>query len=272
MSSLKFLKPLPLGQKIRLGDQSDGGYVVYKKALDEADVLLTYGVGWDTSFEEDFNKATGKAAYMFDPTMFGKYMVNFKHLRKITFSVRLHEITLYLGAIWKAWRKMKALKKKKVFFVNEGIANKASGKYNTLDAHMQKFKLHDKQILLKIDIEGNEYKIFNRAETYRNLANVNQIILELHDLKNRLRDVQQMLERLGADYDLIHVHGNNCGPTFVLYDPSGDTVLPDTIEVTLVKRDTIHPADVLSEAVVYPVSGLDFPNDPKKKDYSLTFI
>jgi hypothetical protein len=271
---LEFLKPLPIKNKIRLGSRWDGGYVVYKKALDQTDVLMTYGVGWDVAFEEDFNSLTGKEVYMFDPTMFGKYMLDFKTLKKHLSDIKLPAATQYLHKIWKAWRKRKALKQRRVYFVNEGIAPAPREKYNTFDAHVKQLNLQGKRLLLKIDIEGREFNIFGQPAIYEHLGHVNQLILEIHNLKNRLRAVQQIFQRLSADFELIHVHGVNLVPTFVLYGQSSedDVVVPDTIEVTFVKRELIDPADVLSEQIVYPVPGLDFPNNPDKKDLSLAFI
>lgn len=274
MITLDFLKPLPIKNKIRLGSKQDGGYVVYKKALDQTDVLMTYGVGWDVAFEEDFNILTGKEVYMFDPTMFGKYMLDFKTLKKHLVNTKLPAATEYLHRVWKAWRKRKALKKKHVYFVNEGIAAAPRAKYNTFEAHVKQFNLQDKRLLLKIDIENREYNIFGQPAIYQDLGPVNQLIIEIHNLKNRLRTVQQIIQQLRTDFELVHVHGVNSVPTFVLYGPSPeeDIVVPDTIEVTFVKKGLIDPADVLSERIVYPVSGLDFPNDPGKKDLPLAFI
>lgn len=275
MSTLDFLKPLSIKNKIRLGSRWDGGYVVYKKALDQTDVLMTYGVGWDVAFEEDFNSLTGKEAYMFDPTLFsGKYMLDLKTIKKHLFDVKLPAITQYVQQVWKAWKARKVLKKKGIYFVNEGIAAVPREKYNTFDTHLKQLNLQGKSVLLKIDIEGGEFPLFAHPAIYQHLGSVNQFILEVHDLKRRLRKIQQIFQQLSADFELVHVHGVNSVPTFVIYGESeeDDIEVPGTIEATFVRRGLIDPADVLSERIVYPVSGLDFPNDPKRKDLSLAFL
>jgi hypothetical protein len=71
-----FLKPIRLNHMKRLGPNEDGGYVVYEKILNETDGCLTYGVGNEVRFEEHFNLITGKKVLMFDPTMFGRYMLS----------------------------------------------------------------------------------------------------------------------------------------------------------------------------------------------------
>lgn len=71
MLTLDFLLPVSLSNKMRLGPNEDGGYVVYKPSLYKIDLLLTYGVGWDIDFEIDFYNLTGKKILMYDPTLFG---------------------------------------------------------------------------------------------------------------------------------------------------------------------------------------------------------
>ena len=81
-NKIAFLKPISIKKKIRIGRNHDGGYVFFERLLYEADILISYGVGWETSFEEHFNQITGKEVLMFDPTMHGSYMVDFIYLFK----------------------------------------------------------------------------------------------------------------------------------------------------------------------------------------------
>ena len=46
-----FLIPLSITDKMRLGTEGDGGYVVYLLSLLTIDILMTYGIGWDINFE-----------------------------------------------------------------------------------------------------------------------------------------------------------------------------------------------------------------------------
>ena len=47
---------------IRLGNTKDGGYVITKRMLDNADFLVSMGVGYEYSFEIDFARAVSKRA------------------------------------------------------------------------------------------------------------------------------------------------------------------------------------------------------------------
>jgi predicted RNA-binding protein len=276
MKKLTFLKPARIAGKTRLGNKYDGGYVVYGAGLQEIDVLISYGVGWDTAFEEDFSRVTNKKVLMFDPTMFGRYLFDISHFGKLIYHGRLLQALIYPGIVWNIFRKKKKLERKDMYFINEGLSAVRSEKYDTFTGHIRRFDLHKKRILLKVDIEGHEYDVFCSGGFFECLSYVDQLIVEFHDLKNRLRELQFILAKLAADFDLIHIHGNNYEKTFVLYghlqQENGDMVLPDVVELSFVRKDKVKAENVLEEGECYPVKDLDYPNDPSKADYAIGFI
>jgi hypothetical protein len=276
MHKIDFLSPVPIQDKVRIGSNYDGGYVVYNKVLADTDVLLNYGVGWETSFEEHFNELTGGSVLMFDPTLFGRYIVDYPYMFKHLLGLRFKRIYKHIAKrrFWS--KKFKQLESKNIRYIQEGIATTKSNKYDTLASHIERFQLQDKQIFLKIDIEGGEFEIFEDAEIYKSLWHVNQMVLEFHDLNTRLHDVQRIMRRLSDDFELVHIHGNNYGPAFLIFDllneGKDNVVMPEAIEVTLVRKDKLDPADVLSKQWDYPTPGLDYPNNPDKEDYLLKFV
>lgn len=276
MKKIHFLSPIPIKGKVRIGSNYDGGYVVYGSALIESDVLLNYGVGWETSFEEHFNKLTGRSVIMFDPTLFGKYIVDYPYMFRHLLGLRFKRIYKHISKRRFWVKKFKQFEARNILFVQEGIAVAKKDRYDTLAGHIKRFKLQDKQILLKMDIEGGEYDIFNDGEIYKSLVQVNQIILELHDIGigYRINDVMHIMDKLSENFELVHIHGNNYGELFTITDKErkNEFLVPMAIELTLVRKDMIDPADVLSEQPVYPTPGLDYPNNPDKEDYSLNFV
>ncbi|WP_341839454.1 hypothetical protein [Chitinophaga caseinilytica] len=276
MSKIKFLSPVHVKNKIRLGRNHDGGYVVYEKAIQHTDRLLTYGVGWETSFEEDFNSRTGKPVLMFDPTMFNGEYVNMRHFAKLMISFRFRKAKRYLSTAKKWKKKLTELNERNIVFVDEGIAPEKNGKYNSLEQHMKQYRLFDENVLLKIDIEGGEYGLLDHPKFLACLGRVNQLIFEFHDLKNRLREVESILRLLEREFTLIHVHGNNYGDTFYSYEFSGsgtnDVLIPDVLELTLVRKTVLQESDIVHEDESYPVPQLDFPNNPQKKDIPIHFV
>jgi hypothetical protein len=53
---LFFLSPYVIKDLIRLGNKGDGGYVIPKKLINESEILISFGISHDWSFETDFKK------------------------------------------------------------------------------------------------------------------------------------------------------------------------------------------------------------------------
>jgi len=268
IENLVFLTPLSVANKLRIGPQSDGGYVVYKPSLYHCDVLISYGIGWDMNFEIDYYNLTNKKVLMFDPTMFMDTYINKFHCKSLLRKLQFYRLYAYLklSYVWK--KRIEYLKKYDMLFFNEGLSNKKEGKYDSFQNHLAKHKITTEKIILKIDIEENEYSVLNETGFYNHLDSVDQIIIEFHNLKNRLRELKSIIYRLKELFEIVHIHGNNNSDQFTLYTEKGDDIcFPDVIEVTLVKKTSILPGDILSEKIDYPCPGLDFPNTASRNDF-----
>lgn len=277
MNIIDFLRPVPLQGMVRIGSTHDGGYVVYDRLLIQTDTLLSYGVGWDTAFEEHFHQITGKSAIMFDPTMFGgKSILDMHLLLGLVVRLKFIQALFRLAKICRWWWKKRQFLSRNIYFIPEGIAVRKKDRFDTLQNHIIRYGLAEQHILLKIDIEGDEYAIFEESHILGALTNVHQIIIEWHDLSNRLPRLQHILSRLNNDFVIVHIHGNNYADAFKVRDSSAREMqvflLPDVLEMTLVRRTSVHPADILNKKITYPITGLDYPNDPRKPDISLAFI
>ena len=272
--NLDFLIPLSVDDKIRLGPKRDGGYVVYKPSLLQTDILMTYGVGWDFNFEVDFHNLTGKKVYTYDPTMIGDSFFDKILYRKLIKKLMFKQLYKNIKFAFRWKKKIENLRKNDVIFYSEGIACKQERKYDTFQSHLKKNSITTEKILLKIDIEENEYDIFSDVDFFKHLNdNVVQIIIEFHNLKNRLRELKQIVQRLKESFEIVHIHGNNNSKLFTIYrDDENDICFPDLVELTFVKKESILPKDILTEKINYPCPGLDYPNIPFKPDFiKLTF-
>ena len=56
----KILRPIKFPDLVRIGRQNDGGYVVPRSILDSINVLVSFGVGDDWSFEECIRRHKSK--------------------------------------------------------------------------------------------------------------------------------------------------------------------------------------------------------------------
>ena len=62
-------KPYSSKNLIRLGHMKDGGYIINQEIIDQSQVLLTFGLSDEFSFEEDFYKLTNKKVIVYDHTV-----------------------------------------------------------------------------------------------------------------------------------------------------------------------------------------------------------
>jgi hypothetical protein len=120
----------------------------------------------------------------------------------------------------------------------------------------------DPHLILKIDIEGCEWDVFDRAGE-ETLAKLSQIVCEFHDLSDlgapalcaRAKRVFAKLDRLFAP---IHVHGNNVAGLCNV----ANLAVPDVLEVTFANRRRYRFAE---SSEIFPTP-LDAPSNPGVAD------
>ncbi len=258
---LSIFKPYATDGLKRMGGMYDGGYVVHYPSLLQADCMVSYGVGYDVTFETEFHQVTGKPVYAFDPTM-----TKLGYLKEGFISGKYAD-TLKRAAKLLMWQtKQKELETHQIHFVPEGLGDTNTPDFKTIGYHYSKFNLHHKKLLLKIDIEGAEYKVMNDDSFYPHLDNVVQLLFEFHWLDTRLEKLMQMFKKIERTHSLIHIHANNYGTTF---DYRGKHV-PQVIEGAFLHNSFLKEKKRSEQS--YPISGLDFPCDKRKEDISLNFF
>lgn len=217
-------------EKIRLGNEYDGGYVIPSRLLSLIQVAYSYGVANIINFEEDL-------------------------VGKIDIPVRLydHSVTQL------------PTKHKNFFFRKQGIASTNHGDFDTFSNQVRENGDVGKRILLKMDIEGDEWKviddIISTASTY-----ILAIILEIHQLYRyeQMGDYVQKLHNINSAFTLVHVHGNNCSDIIKI----ASKTLPNTLELTFINNSLVSKKEIMKRSLP---SAIDHPNDPKKDDILLNF-
>ncbi|QTL36944.1 hypothetical protein [Pseudoalteromonas viridis] len=104
-----------------------------------------------------------------------------------------------------------------------------------------------------------EYQI----RTQRTAERINVVAAEFHHLDTHTEHFNQFIAAMSERFHVVHIHGNNYGRYVDTID------FPETVEITFINK-TLMP-DARPSPHSYPVAGLDFPNNPKKPDYSLAF-
>jgi hypothetical protein len=118
-----------------------------------------------------------------------------------------------------------------------------------------------RDMALKMDIEGEEWRIFD-AHGDELFDRFNQISIELHHCcfepyAQKIRVLKKLLTR----YFVFHIHGNN-------HEPAVDK-LPDIPEVTFIRRDCGYVPEPETER--YPISGVDAPSNYHLPELDITW-
>ena len=234
MSYFDFLNvfTIPDCNKIRLGNSVDGGYVIYDLE-NNYDCLLSCGVADDSSFElEFFNKYGTKPGFLFDGTI-KNIPNNFPS---------------------------------EYYFIYKNI----SGHNDIHNTDLKDLIKSHKNIFLKMDIEGWEYPFLSNLSSDE-IKNIKQITAEFHGIFDNSHGFNynlksQVYELLSKTHYLVHVHGNNAMPVYII---NNTIKLPMLLEMTWVRKSDVK--DVKRNTVKFPIEGLDYPNDSSKDDYVIDF-
>ncbi len=240
---------------IRLGKDNDGGYLVEKNSILESDILISAGIFWDYSFEEDYIKLVNKPVSCFDHT------INFKHyfvtwiLIFISRVIKFSSFTKLKAAynnILKPIKLRNFFKKDLVKYFKLGVGLKNDKIIELTEI----FELHRnfQKIFLKIDIERDEYRLLDEIVNNTNL--INGLIIEFHDFDLNIKRIEEFVKNL--DLELVHLHPNNSGPT----NKEG---IPTIVELSFAKNPKI-----IGERLTIK-HHLDQPNLKNKKDIEIIF-
>jgi hypothetical protein len=232
-SIVSILQPLKImEEQIRIGNHSDGGYVLIKPPQNV--LVLSLGVGNEISADLDLIKNFDARIYAFDPFVSRPKIAPVDNYE--FFDIGFSPTESQIGNL--NFRNL------------EGILSKLP-------------RLPD---LALIDIEGNEWGLFNELSL---LTKVPQIIIEFHDLE-RIHDQDfidssiKFFQRICESHVVAHVHGNNDGPTLAL----GGATWPGILEVSFISRNSLRSGSLEPNYGPWPTP-LDFPNSRSRPDILL---
>lgn len=252
------LKPYKSKTKnlIRIGPKKDGGYVIDKRVIKKTKKIITCGLSDDWNFEKEFiKKNLSCSVYAYDHTVninfwinrLKKDLISFIKLKKLT-PFKIYEIFKYFEYVIFFSKKNKHFQKK--------IVSKIKSKREDTIGNIVK-NLDD--VIIKVDIENDEYKILNDLKKYNN--KINLLIIEFHQVKKNMKKINNFIKN--NNLKIIHIHANNFGGL----DKRG---IPTTLEVTFLNKSKFK---ILSKKTNerYPIKGLDFKNHRSKDEITLKF-
>lgn len=150
-------------------------------------------------------------------------------------------------------------------FEKKYLGPKSSEIFQTLTGWMASKSLGDRDLILQMDIEGAEYEVL--LETSSDvLKRFRIIVIELHDLdslfdKMGFELLNQIFSKLLRDFEIVHIHPNNCRRSTRCYDYE----IPPAMEFTFVRKDRVTHK---SHALQFP-HPLDAKNMEQYEDITL---
>jgi hypothetical protein len=233
-SALKLIQPKPTpAPLIRIGGSGDGGYMV-PDDLENLSACFSPGVAESANFELALTEK-GVRSFLAD------YSVDGAPVDHELFDFE----KLYLATY------------------NE------TGKFVRLDDWISIKKQTSGDLILQMDIEGNEWPILAEvsAET---LSRFRIIVLELHAMDNILTNplgieiFTSVFKKLNEQFSVVHLHANNCCGSLKYQGIE----IPRVLEVTLIRNDRYQISDqTLEPTIPHP---LDVPNVPNRKELQLS--
>ena len=198
---LKKLLPYKINTNlVRIGEKNDGGYLV-PEDFEGIKINYSAGVGMLTKFEADLINNYSIYSKMLDYNEIDRSIIpNGCDFIKKKLSLRNNSEEISIN--------------------------------NWLDTN-------DKEIMLKLDIEGGEYQVLSEI-SQENMNKIRILIIEFHNLRDLrsaffLSFFENLIEKLESYFYVCHVHINNTSNIKKI----GKLKIPDMLEVTLIKKNRV---------------------------------
>jgi hypothetical protein len=230
--------------KVRVGNQHDGGYILNKIITDNTCRLVSIGIGGEDSFEMQWiENYPNCIVEMYDGTYPCNNVCN-KYPDKINDTIFYHQYNVGNNP------------------GNIKLFNILNNKTPTL---------------LKVDIEGGEYEIFDNIFLQDNIVG---FLLEIHDLHitDHLKKINELITKNFRDMILFHIHGNSWGGTFELnlldHRPNNKSAIisdfPHVMELSFINKNIVNNFSL--DKSNFPIAGIDMSNKLDVEDIDLYWI
>ena len=254
-----FLKPYhtSLSNLIRLGRKSDGGYVIDKRVISKTRVIITCGLEAEWSFEKQFQEYNKNCKILaFDHTVNNKFWAD-RFLKDFISLLLLRKIKPYqILDVFKFVQYLTFFKGKNKHYLKK-IVSKKTKQNNQIT--ISEAIGDSKDIILKVDIEGDEYKVLK--EINKNFNKLNLVIIEFHELEKNLKKIKDFINQ--TKLRNIHINANN----YAMVDENG---IPQVIEMTFINPKRFEITNEIPKRN-YPIEGLDFKNHKSGPEIKLKF-
>ena len=235
----------------RFGSKNDGGYVFPENILKNLKTLVSLGIKDDWSFEKDYIKLKNNKVIAYDLVSDLLFFIKFSIISflKLNFS---KSFKYFINSIqFLFFFELKP----NISFFKKGISNNKAGFLKLCDI----FKNNNlkENVILSIDIEGDEYSIIDDLVNYSD--RIDSVSLEFHNICSKSELFFDSINTLNKNYKIVHIHFNNYTPI------CKNLKISDCLEITFV-NNKFNTTDLKRFEI--PTS-LDSPCDSQKKDHHL---
>lgn len=242
----------------RLGSRFDGGYVLPMVALENTNLLISYGYGNNFDFESDFLKINYlNHCQLYDGSIDGKLLFA-RFMKYLAFqSPKTKAFPRYLFLDILRYARMKL--NPRLTYYSKYVTPGPTSLPKTISA-LQTFEsiIGKQEYILKLDVEGAEYEILKPLLDY--LDSISCLIVEFHQVDKNTNSFLYLISQLKSSFFISNVHFNNYSETL--------GPVPKTIEVVLVSKryftSELYPAKEIP-------SRLDSPCKPSRPEISYVY-
>ena len=255
-------KPYNVGELIRLGGKKDGGYLLSKKSFSKTNFLVSLGIAYNWDFEIDFldnKKDNNLSIITFDNSISREIVKKFSIKSFFLFFIK--PSFKKIQHIYKFFSFINTFDGKKAIHISKNV--KLTNTENTINLEkiFSLIKKKDENIILKIDIEGDEYYLLE--DILRYYERINVLIIEFHSILKNEEKLYNFMEKISDYFYISHIHVNNVSLSKV---NNSAEIIEFTFEKKLLFDRKLKPSEEN-----YPLKGLDYPSSKKVEDCNILF-
>jgi hypothetical protein len=251
-----FLKPSHETDLIRFGNNWDGGYLIPKDVVYKTKYLISFGVGYDWSFEKDFNVANKDLKVLcFDHTVNKRFWYKYTIIAIFDFIRSFKQ----RKKIFRYFEYKKFFNNINRFHFQKKVVDVARNKSNQISIKNLS-KIIKNNIFLKIDIENDEWRILGQIRYFKKLLG---LVIELHNIDLHSKLLHSFLKK-NKYLKIVHIHSNNMGGISCSKDPL-------VIELTLLNINLSKNYKAVKKNIPFKKHKFDFKNDKFRDEIKIKF-
>ena len=251
----KFLQPRVVSDLFRVGNASDGGYVMTSIAISNSKYFLSLGLGENWSFEKAVSEKNLNASIdIYDDTVSLAFFAK-KALKGLVKFVFMKDSITNLCARITRWIKYYHF----WYISSKNTHHRTRITKNSFREIISRYSL-ESRIGLKVDIEGSEWEILELIAQNQSLFEF--VLIEIHNFEEHESDLRKFLMSLDKGFVIAHLHANN-------FEGLGKNGFPRVFELTLLKKANAKTTDNYRQRL--PIADLDAPNAKNRADFFIDF-